>query len=535
MEGERMTRIRARSALAALAAPVVVGLVVVAGATSATPPQLKNGGTLTIGLAEDPDALDPTLARTFVGRIVFLHMCEKLYDLNSKLEIVPQLAAALPTLSADKRTMTIRLRTGVKFNDGTAFDAAAVKKSLERHKTLRGSTRASEIAPVTSIDTQGSNAVVLHMNDRYSPLTAQLADRAGMVMSPKALDELGDRFASGPVCVGPFMYKERQAGDHITLVKSPYYYDRAKVHLGQITFKIITDPSARSQNLRSGDIDVEDRIPSTELRGIASDAKLRVIKSTSIGYQGITLNIGNKNGLGKTYENVGTAIARSADLRQAFELAIDRKVINKVVFGGTNQPDCFPWAPQSPWYAAVKGLPCHLTASMSAARQAFARANASAPVKVKLMIGTDPIAARLGQVIQAMVKPVGFDVDLQPTEFTTSLNRNDAGNYETFAIGWSGRIDPDGNFYQFVNSKGSQNTSGYSNPVVDRATNNARKAATQAARIASYRAAMQQVLKDLPLMYLWHPVNRFGVTKTVGGVQVYGDGLIRAQFAGFKK
>ena len=110
----------------------------------------------------------------------------------------------------------------------------------------------------------------------------------------------------------------------------------------------------------------------------------------------------------------------------------------------------------------------------------------------------------------------------------------DEGDYVTFQIGWSGRIDPDGNFYQFVNSKGSQNTSGYSNAVVDRATNNARKAATQRARIVSYRAAMKQVLKDLPLIYLYHPVNRFGVVKTVSGVKVYGDGLIRAQFAQFK-
>src|SRR3954470_10556883 len=178
-----------------------------------------------------------------------------------------------------------------------------------------------------------------------------------MIMSPKALDALGDKFATNPVCVGPFMFKDRQAGDHITLTKSPYYYGKNKVHLNQLTFRIITDPSARSQNLRSHDVDVEDRIPSTELRGIARDKSLRVIKATSIGYQGITLNIGNKNGLGKAYENVGTAIARSADLRRAFELALDRKVINRVVFGGTTQPDCFPWAAASPWYAAVKGLP----------------------------------------------------------------------------------------------------------------------------------------------------------------------------------
>jgi peptide/nickel transport system substrate-binding protein len=529
-----MTRTRARSALVAAVALAVLALVAATGATSASSPKLKEGGTLTIGLQEDPDALDPTLARTFVGRIVFLYTCEKLYDLNAKLEIVPQLATALPKLSADKKTATITIRRGVKFNDGTDLDAAAVKKSLDRHKTLRGSTRASELSPVTSIDTQGKYTVVLHLNDRYSPLTAQLADRAGMVMSPKALDALGDKFASNPVCVGPFVYKDRQAGDHITLTKSPYYYDRKKVHLDTVTFKIITDPAARSSNLRAHSIDVEDRIPSTELRAIAGDKSLNVIKATSIGYQGITINIGNAHGLGKSYETVNTAIAKSADLRQAFELALDRKVINKVVFGGTTQPDCFPWAPASPWYAATKGLPCHLTANVKAAKAAFAKAGARAPVGVKLMLGTDPIAARLGQVIQAMEKPIGFDVELQPTEFTTSLNREDAGNYETFAIGWSGRIDPDGNFYQFVNSKGSQNDSGYVNAVVDRATNNARKAATQQARIVSYRAALKQVLKDLPLIYLYHPVNRFGVVKTVSGVQVFGDGLIRAQFAQFK-
>jgi peptide/nickel transport system substrate-binding protein len=530
-----MTAVRARSALLVLAIGVV-SLVAVAAATSASPPPaLKNGGTLTIGLASDPDALDPTLARTFVGRIVFMHMCEKLYDIDAKLNIVPQLAAAMPKFSTNKKTITIKLRTGIKFNDGTAFDAAAVKQSLDRHKTLPRSTRASELAPVTSIDTQGSSTVILHLTNRYAPITAQLADRSGMIMSPKALNDLGDKFATGPVCVGPFMYKERVAGDHITLVKSPYYYAKSKVHLDSVVFKIITDPSARSQNLRAHSIDVEDTIPSTELQGIMHDSSLRVIKSISIGYQGITINIGNKNGLNKGYENIGTTFAKSADLRQAFELALDRKLINKVVFGGTQQPGCFPFPAASPYFAATKGIKCHLTASVAAAKAAFNKSGASAPVDVKLMLGTDPIAARLGQLIQGAEKAIGFNVILEPTEFTTSLNRADAGKYDTFAIGWSGRVDPDGNFYQFVNSKGSQNDSGYVNATVDKATNQARAILNPDRRIAQYHTALVQVLKDLPLIYLYNPINRFGVATTVGGVQIFGDGLIRAQYAGFKK
>jgi len=251
-----------------------VALVAVAAATSASPPPaLKNGGTLTIGLAEEPDALDPTLARTFVGRMVFMHMCEKLYDIDAHLNIVPQLAAAMPKFSANKKTITIPLRTGIKFNDGTPFNADAVKQSLVRHQT-------SELAPVASIDAQG-NSVVLHLNNRYAPIIAQLADRSGMIMSPKALNDEGANFASNPVCVGPFMFKERVAGDHITLVKSPDYYAKSKVHLDSIVFRIIVDPSARSQNLRAHSVDVEDRIPSTELQGIAHDSSLRVVKSIS--------------------------------------------------------------------------------------------------------------------------------------------------------------------------------------------------------------------------------------------------------------
>jgi peptide/nickel transport system substrate-binding protein len=529
-----MVGFRARSAVLVLTS-VVVGLAVAAAATSASPrAKIKNGGTLTIALESDPDALDPTLARTFVGRMVFAHMCEKLYDLNAKLEIVPQLAASLPTLSADKKTVTIKLRKGIKFNDGTAFNAAAVKTSLDRHKTLPRSVRASEIAPVTSVDVVNATTIAIHLSDRYSPLTAQLADRAGMIMSPKALNELGDRFATNPVCVGPFMYKDRAAGDHITLVKSPNYYDKKDVHLDSIVFKIIVDNAARASNLRSGDVQAISALTSTELQGVQNDSALRVIKSTSIGYQGITINIGNKNGLNKAYENVGTQIAKSADLRKAFELALDRKAINKVVFGGTVLPDCFPWAPSTPWYAATKGIPCKLTADVAGAKAAFKKAGASAPVDVHLMLGTDAVAARLGALIQGMEKPIGFNVILDPTEFATSLNREDAGNFQTFAVGWSGRVDPDGNFYQFVNSKGSQNDSGYVNGVVDRATDAARKAASQKARIIDYHAAMAQVEKDLPIIFLYHAVNRDAQSKKVAGIRLYGDGLIRAAFAGYK-
>jgi peptide/nickel transport system substrate-binding protein len=515
----------------------LLALAAVAGVNArerASAPQIKNGGTLVIGLAEEPDALDPTLARTFVGRMVFLHMCEKLYDLNSKLQIVPQLAAALPQVSQDKLTYTIKIRSGIKFNDGTPLTADAVKQSLDRDRTLKGSVRASEISPVSSVDASG-DTVTIHLKQPYSPLTAQLADRAGMVMSPKQLDALGDKFATNPVCVGPFEFKDRVAGDHITLVKSQDYYDKAKVHLDEITFRIITDPNARTQDLRAGDIQVLDRIQSTDVPTLQKDKTDTVIKTPTIGYQGLTLNIGNKNGLLKPYANVGTPLARSQYLRTAFDLALDRNTINKVVFNGLNQPDCYPISPLSPWYVTTKGLACNLTANDTLAQKLVKASGAATPIKVTLTIATDPVAARLGQVIQAMEQKVGFDVSLKPTEFVSSLNAADAGNFDVFAVGWSGRVDPDGNIYGFVATPGTLNDSGYSNPKLDYILNSARKSVTQKSRTTLYTAAMKIIHRDRPLIYLYHPVNYYGVSSKVAGIQVYGDGLIRAYYAGFVK
>ena len=107
--------------------------------------------TLRIGLAEDPDVLDPTLARTYVGRIVFASLCDKLFDIDEKLNIVPQLALSHET-SEDGKTVTIKLRQGVKFHDGEAMDAEAVKASLERHMTMQGSFRRPELAAVDKVE-----------------------------------------------------------------------------------------------------------------------------------------------------------------------------------------------------------------------------------------------------------------------------------------------------------------------------------------------------------------------------------------------
>src|SRR5438093_3193366 len=196
---------------------------------------LAGAQTLRMGLAEDPDILDPTLARSFVGRIVFAALCDKLFDIDEKLGIVPQLAVSYQW-SPDNQSLTIKLRPDVTFHDGEKLDAAAVKYSLERHKTMPGSNRRGELAPLSKVDVVDPLTVRLDLSAPFSPLLAQLADRAGMIVSLKAAQAAGDKFGAKPVCAGPFHFVERVAQDRIVLERYANYWNKAAVHFDRIVY-----------------------------------------------------------------------------------------------------------------------------------------------------------------------------------------------------------------------------------------------------------------------------------------------------------
>src|SRR5215470_19402278 len=139
-------------------------------------------GTLRIGLAEDPDNLDPTTAGSYVGRIVLAAMCDKLFDIDAQLNIVPQLALSHET-SEDGKTVTLKLRPNVKFHDGEPFDAEAVKFTLERGLTKDDSKRKAELSQIDKVEVVEPLTIRLLLKAPFSPLIAQLTDRAGMMVS----------------------------------------------------------------------------------------------------------------------------------------------------------------------------------------------------------------------------------------------------------------------------------------------------------------------------------------------------------------
>src|SRR5215831_16301720 len=155
-------------------------VLVFAGLVLGIAPASAQKKTLVVALNQDPDILDPTLSRTYVGRIIYAHMCEKLYEIDENLRISPQLAADMPAISDGGKTVTIELRPGVKFNDGTPMNAEAVRFSLDRHLHMKGSNRRSEIDPITAVEVVDPLTVRLRLKAPFSPLVAVLADRAGM-------------------------------------------------------------------------------------------------------------------------------------------------------------------------------------------------------------------------------------------------------------------------------------------------------------------------------------------------------------------
>jgi peptide/nickel transport system substrate-binding protein len=501
------------------------------GPASADNRPLRGGGTLTVGLSADPDALDPTTSSTLVGREVFTSICEKLYDIDGTATIVPELAAALPQLADGGRTVTIKLRTGLKFNDGTAMDAAAVKTSLERDLTLPTSTRASELSAVSAVAVVDPATVRLTLKRPYAPITATLADRAGMVMSPTALAAEGVNFGAKPVCVGPFTLANRVSGSVITVRKSPYYYDRAKVRLDGIDYKIITDANVRAANLKSGDIDVGEEMATSDIASLQATKGMRVLAGGGLGYNGITINVANAGGSTAPPGAVHTPLAEHPELRQAFELSLDRDAINKVVFNGLYKPDCSP-LPLDSRYRAKTSCPGH---DVTKAKQLVARSGVKTPVPVTMSVDADPVAERLAQLIQGLAKDAGFAVKVVPQEFVTQLAQAKAGNFDTTLVGWSGRVDPDGNLTNLITSRGALNYGAVHDPAIDSAIQQAAATTDTARRTALYAQAIARQAQLDGVIYLYHNLYYLAAAGKVGGIRYWADGLPRFGTAGFVK
>jgi peptide/nickel transport system substrate-binding protein len=476
------------------------------------------GQTLRIGLAEDPDILDPTMARTFVGRIVFAGLCDKLFDLDEKLNIVPQLATSYEW-AADNKSLTIKLRSGVTFHDGEKMDAQAVKFNLERHKNMKGSNRRGELAPVASVDVVDPLTVRLNLSQPFVPLLAVLTDRAGMMVSPKAAEAAGEKFGAAPVCSGPFRFVERVAQDRIVLQRYPGYWNKDAIHFDRVVYQPIVDSTVRLANLRSGQLDFIERLAPNDVPNVRSDSRFKLAKIVELGYQGITINVG------KSDEAQKNPLGKDPRVREAFELSLDRNAIVKVAMDGEAVPGNQWVSPASSWYVKSVPLPKR---NVERAKQLLKEAGVPNP-SFTLMTPTNSDQQRIAQVVQAMAKDAGFDVKIQSTEFATSLNLADKGQFQAYVLAWSGRADPDGNLQSFHFCKAPLNYAGYCNKEVDDLIDRSRAAGDKAERQKLFDQIEAHVARDRPIVYLFHRHWLWAHSAKLTGLRTIPDGLVRVQ------
>lgn len=480
------------------------------------------GGVAVVALATEPDSLDPTLANTFSAREVFTTFCEKLYDSNAKLELIPQLAADLPKVSSDGLSVDIKLREGIVFNDGTPFDAAAVKVTLDRNLTLAKSARKKELFAVSNVKVVNPTLVRLTLSQPFAPLGAQFADRSGAIMSPTQLQKLGTAFGTNPVCVGPFSFKSRIPGSEIKFVKSNYYYDKDKVHLNGVTYRFIADSNVRAANLRSGDLNAAEQISPSDLAQLRTSG-VEVNGTATIAYQALSINVDPTTST--------NPLAKSVDLRNAFEMSLNRDAINKVVFDGVNKVDCLPLPTQSTF------RPAKVTCSKfdpTAAKKLVEASGETLPIPVTLMIPANPVAQKTAEVIQQMANAVGFKVSISPVEFVSSLAAGRAGKFEVFLIGWSGRIDPDGDLNGLVTTGGSNDFSRVSDPQLDKLVKEAAAVTDTMARAKIYSEALNRLDLLKPNIYLYHDTWYLGMSG-ITGVGYSSDALPRFKSAQLTK
>ena len=356
-------------------------------------------------------------------------------------------------------------------------------------------------------------------------LLAQLAGRPGIMLAPKVAEKEGKDFGLHPVCAGPFRFVQRIPQQKIVLEKFKRYWDAKAIHFDKVEYIPIVNSAIMLANLQAGAIDMAEHIVPTDVPAVEKDPKLRMAIDTSLGYNGITFNVGNG-------PESKSPIGSHARLRRAFELGIDRTALVHVVYNGLYSPIAQANPPSSQFYVPSVVPPKR---DIAAAKALIAATGVKTPIPVTLLVPNSPDLLQAAQVIQAMEQPAGFDVKIRAMEFASSLAAARSGDFQAYLIGWSGRADADGNMYSFLHSGFGFNYGHYSNPKVDALLNEARQAPTVAARKALYAKLWAIERQDMPVIYLWSLKNTVGMKKSVLGFRQVPDGIIRLQGMHFAK
>ena len=474
--------------------------------------------TLRIGLQDDIGTLDPARSSQVVDRMVLRSLCDSLVDVGPDLKLVPMLATSWQT-SADGKTWTFKLRHDVKFHDGEPFDAQAVKANLDRSRTMPASNRKSELSFVDHVDVVAPDTVAIVLKAPDAALVATLADRAGMMLAPKTLADDGS-VAAHPVCSGPYKFVEHVQNDRVVLEKFAGYWDAAAFPLQKVIYLPMPDSTVRLANVRSGSLDMLERLAPSDVKAVKSNASLQLISIGGLGFNYLVVNVSAR----------APAALKDKRVRQAIELLIDRNALDQIIGAGIYSALNQALPASSAYHDAA--LPIS-TRNVQKAKALLAGAGYG-NLNFALTFGNDTVSSQTAQMLQAMLSEGGIMLKLKPMDYPSALDAAHRADFDLLYTAWSGRVDPDGNLHPFVTCKGALNYGQYCNPQVDALLDDARAKSTVAERKALYDQAQALVAGEQPIVYLHDQPWPYVLTKKVQGFTAYPDGLIRLRGVSIK-
>jgi len=470
----------------------------------------KSGGTLNVGLDSDVVTLDPLKSSALVDREVMLNMYDTLVTSDAQNKIQPDLATSWASPSPTQIVFT--LRSGVQFQDGTPFNAAAVVTNINRILNTPSSPRSSELSTVASVQAVDDMHVQFTLKKPFAPLLANLSDRAGMMLSPAVIQAQGDQLANNPVKAGtgPFEFVSWVKGDHLTLQRNPHYWQKdsnghALPYLDKINYRPITNESVMYTNLQTSNINVAQDISPIDIQNAKQNASLVYKQIPGLSFYGMELN-------------TKVAPFDNIHVRRAVEWAVDRQEILTTALHGVGVESQGPIPPSS--WAYDSGFKPY-THDIDKAKAELSQAGMSSGVSFTLLISSgSPLLQQQAQLLQSELQPAGITVNIKQETFATLLDDTSSHHFQAALLGWSGRVDPDGNMYGWFHTGGGFNDTQYSNTQVDAFLDDARASSDQSKRISDYQQAEKLILDDAPYVFLYHGVAAQISTKSVQNFQL---------------
>jgi peptide/nickel transport system substrate-binding protein len=430
-----------------------------------------------------------------------------LVTFDKDLNIVPELAESWET--PDPKTYIFKLRKGVKFHDGTDFDAEVVKFNLERVLDPKTKSRGRvEIIAVESIDVLDPYTVKLNLAFPFGPLLAGLTDRAGYMISPTALKKMGpDAFSQHGVGTGPFQFVEWVKGDHMTLKKFDGYWEKGLPYLDRVILKPIPDHNVKLVNLKSGTLHMIDDVLPKDIARIKADKSLVYQEVPSYGFVSLRFNCTRP-----PFNNMA--------LRQAVVYGVDREAIWKHIYYGTGVMGHGPIAPVS-W--AYDPNNHKFPYDIEKAKEKLKEGGKPNGFKFSIHAKQEPIDVQVAQAMQAQLKLINVETEIIQLDgirhFRVMLDKT----YDAVYGFWSGYPEPNTQLHRQFHSQGASRWTGYTNYEVDKWLEKGMKATDQAERKTYYSKALDIIIREAPMNFTYYFSRRHVHSNNVHGYVISPD------------